>query len=581
MNIKPSDKTIKQLLLSGKQFVIPRFQREYSWEKANYQEFIEDMVTNLCIQNGEIKPDQYFLGTMLFIGNIAEVADQEISVVDGQQRLTTITILFSALSDKFRSIKEDGLSSQLFKYVMTKDDDDNDVRILKSKTHYPFFAYYIQDLNKANPTEPNSDEEICIKETYDYFSEILSENKLKKILEKKHGKDIVQALSFLEILKAIRDQVLNSTIIAISTPDKDQANKIFEILNAKGKRLAHIDLIKNKIFEILNTTEPADFAEETWNSVKKVLYSSKESVGLATFYRHYWISKYKKTSSTRLYEDFLKENISKNSELCKSFLSDMLSNSKYYMQIVNPKLEDYDNRKEYMWLVQSLKVLINDFNIVQVRIALLALLDVKNRKLISSSKFKETIIYLEKFHFAYNALLTLRSNRLEKIYSTFAIALRKCQSKDETNQVINNKLIQPLEKIYPDEASFCEQFIKLQYSKKDTSLNIKTKYAINMLNCFYSEKESFEIDGSIEHLLPESLGESSLNIGNLILLEGNLNNDAGMLAYKDKKEKYYNKSQYKWILSFISENPDWDESMINDRATMMAETFYHSILGRE
>ena len=179
MNIKPSDKTIKQLLLSGKQFVIPRFQREYSWEKKNYQEFIEDMIDSLHIENGVISHDQYFLGTMLFIGDIAEVSDKEISVVDGQQRLTTITILFSALSDKFRLLNEEGLSSQLFKYVMTKDDDDNDVRILKSKSHYPFFAYYIQDLDKSNPTEPNSEEEICIKETYDYFSNILNEQSLK------------------------------------------------------------------------------------------------------------------------------------------------------------------------------------------------------------------------------------------------------------------------------------------------------------------------------------------------------------------------------------------------------------------
>ena len=64
---------------------------------------------------------------------------------------------------------------------MTRDDDGLPVRILKSKSHYPFFAYYIQDLDKANPTEPNSEEEICIKETYDYFYDILSEKKIKSL----------------------------------------------------------------------------------------------------------------------------------------------------------------------------------------------------------------------------------------------------------------------------------------------------------------------------------------------------------------------------------------------------------------
>lgn len=71
-------------------------------------------------------------------------------------------------------------------------------------------------------------------------------------------------MPFVEILKALRDQILNTTFVSISTDDSKQANSIFEILNAKGKSLAHIDLIKNKIFETLTDVEPADFAEEQW-----------------------------------------------------------------------------------------------------------------------------------------------------------------------------------------------------------------------------------------------------------------------------------------------------------------------------
>lgn len=437
--------------------------------------------------------NKYFLGTMLFIGNISEGTAQQISVVDGQQRLTTITILFSALSDKFRTLGKTELSTQLFKYVMTKDDDGNDVRILISKTHYPFFAYYIQDLNKSNPTTPNSEEEICIKETYDYFLDILTEKKIKALLVRKNGKDLVELLSFIDILKAIRDQVLNSTIVSISTTDKEQANKIFEILNAKGKRLAHIDLIKNKIFEVLNKIEPADFAEEYWKDIKDTLYSGKESVGFATFYRHYWISKYKKSSSKKLYYDYLKENVSKKVDSCKLFLQDMLRNAKYYMEILNPNLSNYNNRKEYTWLVQSLKSLINDFNIVQVRIALLSLFDVKDRNLISTKKFMDAILYLENFHFVYNALLTLRANKLEKIYSTFAISLRKSTSKDETNRIISEKLFEPLDAIYPSLEDFCAKFTELTYSKKDNPFNIKTKYAINKLNCFFQTKKFLKL----------------------------------------------------------------------------------------
>lgn len=250
------------------------------------------------------------------------------------------------------------------------------------------------------------------------------------------------------------------------------------------------------------------------------------------------------------------------------------------MKILNPTLSDYNNRKEYTWLVQSLTALTSYFNIVQVRIALLAIFDVKDRGLITANKFKETIIYLENFHFAYNSIISLKANKLETIYSNFARELRKCINSEDINKVIHEKLVAQLEKIYPNENDFCEKFAELNYSKKNTPSNVKTKYAINKLNCYYSQKDVFEADGSIEHILPESSGEIALNIGNLILLEVNLNNEAGQNEYINKID-VYKKSQYKWILLFCSRNPDWNEVMIKERAAMMAETYYHSILGRK
>ena len=221
MNIKPYDKTVRDLLGSKRQFVIPRFQREYSWDKKNYQEFLEDMLGNLIIKDGRISSSQYFLGTMLFIGNFAEGTEQEIQVVDGQQRLTTITILFSAMSDIFLTLGEQTLSRQLFAYIMTEDDDGNEVRILKSKTSYPFFSYFIQDKEKKMSPDATTEEEHCIKETYEYFRAQLTEAKLKSMLKRKHGSEIVEALSEIDVLKALRDQVLNSTFISISTTDRE------------------------------------------------------------------------------------------------------------------------------------------------------------------------------------------------------------------------------------------------------------------------------------------------------------------------------------------------------------------------
>ena len=578
MNIKPYDKTVRDLLGSKRQFVIPRFQREYSWDKKNYQEFLEDMLGNLIIKDGRISSSQYFLGTMLFIGNFAEGTEQEIQVVDGQQRLTTITILFSAMSDIFLTLGEQTLSRQLFAYIMTEDDDGNEVRILKSKTSDPFFSYFIQDKEKKMSPDATTEEEHCIKETYEYFRAQLTEAKLKSMLKRKHGSEIVEALSEIDVLKALRDQVLNSTFISISTTDREQANKIFEILNAKGKRLAYIDLIKNKIFEVLNKVEPADFAEETWKNIKETLSFGKESVGLATFYQHFWSSKYKKVSSNKLYEAF-NSTIKKSETEYTEFIKELLKNAKIYMQIVNPKREDYNNRKEYFGIVQSLSCINNYFNVVQVRIALLALFDTKQRGIVDFTMLRDTLSCLENFHFAYNAILANRTNRLEKIYSSFAIALRKSQTKAEAKCVIRDKLVAPLDELFPTFDSFSEKFVALSFTKKDKVSNVKTKYAINKLNSLYSNNEVFANDGTIEHIIPEKEQGNTLNIGNLILLEDNLNVEAGHENYANKCAVYA-KSNYIWVKNFVAQHEQWDSSMIEQRAKEMAKVYYTEILKR-
>lgn len=135
------------------------------------------MINNLVVSSGVINDDQYFLGTMLFVGNFAEKPDKPIEVVDGQQRLTTITILFSVLSDRFRELGEDTLSKQLFNYITTTDDNGEKVRVLQSKSSYPYFVYYIQDREKQIPTVPSTEEENCIQETY-----LVSTDQFKKAI---------------------------------------------------------------------------------------------------------------------------------------------------------------------------------------------------------------------------------------------------------------------------------------------------------------------------------------------------------------------------------------------------------------
>ena len=366
MNIKPQDKTIKELLLSGRQFIIPRFQREYSWDRKNYKEFLDDMLNCLIISEGKVNYDQYFLGTMLFVGDCFEGDKNEIDVVDGQQRLTTITILFSALSDRFIQINQNTLSEQIFKYIMTTNDDGEVVRIIQSKTHYPFFSFYIQEREKTNIENPSTEEEQCIKETYEYLYNSLSEDKLKGFLKKKYGDDNVDELNYIDILKAVRDQVLNTTFVSISTKERKQANMIFEILNAKGKNLSGVDLIKNKIFEIVNDTEPADYAEEKWKSIKSLLNASQYRCRISfNFIDIFGFLSIRSLALNKLYDDF-KSTIKpvSNKDRYKEFLAEIEDTARIYVKTVSPQRNDFQNKKEYFGLIQSIKVLSDDFNIV-------------------------------------------------------------------------------------------------------------------------------------------------------------------------------------------------------------------------
>lgn len=578
MDFKPEEKTIKDLLVSGHQFEIPRFQRAYSWEKRHYAEFLNDIVSNLIVEDGHIKIDAYFVGTMLFIGNFVEASKSVIKVVDGQQRLTTITILFSVLSDLFMKIGDIPLAERIFKYIMGTDDDNREVRILKTKSNYPYFAYYIQDFEKETNPTPESEEEDNIRQTYEYFFASLQEKKLRLMLKQNNAAATIDGLKYIDILKAIRDQVLACSFIAISTSSYDQANRIFEILNAKGKRLDEVDLIKNRIFEVLNHEEPVDFANESWTKIRKTIEDLESGVGMSTFFRHFWSAIYKKTPSSKLYDDF-KRIIQDNKDSYKDFLAEMDVFASYYTQIINPKIENYNNRQEYRWLVQSLDALTNTFGIVQVRVPLMSLLDAKQRDVLSMSVFKKCVLYLENFHFAFNVVVSDRGNKLDTIYSKFAIGLHKSRSKTES-EVQVNWLISKIDEVFPSFNKFKDAFVKFEYHKGAHPSNLRTKYTLYKLNAYYSKNDVFPSNLSVEHIFPESKSQESCSIGNLILLENSLNNEARDEDYENKKP-IYQKSELKWLKLFLSKYSDWSDSEFLIRAEDMAQSYYTLIFGKD
>ncbi len=574
MKFTPEPKKIETLLKSGKKFIIPRFQREYAWEKKELKEYLEDTINSLKMVNGQLAVSDYFLGNIVLVGEFETDKSKEMKVVDGQQRITTITILLSVLSKLFTVLNEAILQKNVFKYIMGEDNDGKEFAVLKNETPNPFFAKLVQKID-SDGAEPYTEEQDRVAFAYDYFQLELSEIKLKQRLMKKYDSKLVNNISYVDLLKIVRDQVLHSVVVAISTPNENQANMIFEILNSKGKGLNSLDLIKNNIFEILKEEEPIDEAKGYWKNIISNLTSESVRVDMSVFFRHYWNSKYANSSEAKLHNSFLNKVEKKDKEYLK-LLKELEKESKIYFNILNPNIQFYDNKKQMFYLVEAMYAIHNIFNISQSRVLFLGLHSAYTSEKITGKQLKLITKTLENFHFSFNSIGSGRPSAIGSAFSKLSIELRSKSKEDLT--LIIDKFIIDLKKKMPTYEVFKNRFTKLQFSAiDDLPGNTLTKYVVNKIENQLASRDKNEDFGSVEHIVPGGSHESSLNIGNLVLLEIELNSKAGNLIY-DSKKQFYLESNYKSIKDLLLKHKSFSPDSITARAENLCEFYYTKIL---
>lgn len=137
MELHAYTRTISDLFSVKRKYVVPRFQRAYSWSKEQVKELWDDIITNIRINGNDVDHEEYFIGTLVLVG---DDRDNVMQIVDGQQRLTTITILLSVLCERFKEIKQDTFAEAIFKnYIEGQDDDGKKYFKLDNETPKPFF----------------------------------------------------------------------------------------------------------------------------------------------------------------------------------------------------------------------------------------------------------------------------------------------------------------------------------------------------------------------------------------------------------------------------------------------------------
>ena len=168
MEFKAVPRTVADTLDLKRKYIIPRFQREYSWENDELQELWEDLLDCISLKEKNLCPNEYFIGTLVLVGDDDDNMNIERYVVDGQQRLMTITIAFAVLSELFKQKGEETLSNKMYSYIMGEDANGVEYAKIITETPKPYFQMRIQKREKDDKTKPKTDEEKRILNAYTF-----------------------------------------------------------------------------------------------------------------------------------------------------------------------------------------------------------------------------------------------------------------------------------------------------------------------------------------------------------------------------------------------------------------------------
>ncbi|WP_285015071.1 DUF262 domain-containing protein [Lactococcus garvieae] len=589
MKFEATGKSIKSILSEHDRLIIPRFQRDFSWDKRNYEEFLEDILSQISYANDTFIESNYFLGNMIFLG---ARNDKELEVIDGQQRLTTITILLAAIRNTLKELDNEYASRIATtiqdKYIINDDYGDK-IRRLEPKSSFPYFGNTIQS-NVADDSEATTEEEEDIKSTFDNFIKFLSLKYFKKrSLFVDNGIEPDNE-KYIQALKVLFEQIIACEVVAIYVEDKKYANQLFENINSKGKALSPIDVIKNHIFSLVPESDAGiDNLQLCWQDMKRKISSHTSEANYSRSFDDYFIDYLKvrfpewKVNKANVYSKFVKEfdTEEKNDQLVKELSKDL----DQYLQIINPQEGDFSEqqKKPIYYALQA----ISRFKGRQVIIPIFAvfLKRKENKSIIKNSDLVDLMQFLANYHFAvFGTDMKFRSNQLTYHFGIFTGKVKTAQNKGDMKDAITYLKEQMLA-LLPREM-FIEQFKKLTFSKKKARGKNLSEYpasfAIRTIENHMSGKNIYDSLSNIEHILDE--GETGIqNIGNLVILETQYNDELGRLSrdkritYQDKR-KVYSNSRNRTVLDLLKQYDIFSEADVEKRAIELGKYFINEIL---
>ncbi|PUD59705.1 DUF262 and DUF1524 domain-containing protein [Helicobacter pylori] len=515
------------------QFVIPIYQRVYSWEKEQCEQLWDDIIKI----GGNDKMNRHFIGSILYVldGN---TPSSPLLIIDGQQRLTTITLLCIALRNHLSDeVKREEIESYL---INNNKDGDKKFRLILSESDKDTLLSLI-DKNKRKPSEPS----VKIVENFKLFEKWISENTGK--LE-----TIVKGLEKLMIVYIALDK------------EKDDPQLIFESMNSKGIELTQTDLIRNYIIMETEVEKQENFYENYWRATEEN-FKQNETL-FNRFVRHYLTIKTGKIPNEKKVYEAFKDYQQKEGIEIEDLLKDLQKYCGYFCQIAFKKEDDKDLNKALSFLVDLERDVVYPL-----------LLEIYSDGVLSQQDFIPIIDLTESYIFR-RTVCGLGANGLNKIFPSFT---KKIDKKQYLKSVEKHFGSLKGNQRFPNNDEFKDSFITIDFYHLK-----KSKYFLERLEKFDTEEPVDTQKCEIEHIMPQTLnpkweGDLGENfeaihekylhtIGNLTLTGYNSEYSNNSFLEKRDMEKGFKQSSLK-LNQNLKDLESFGEKEIEKRANDLAD----------
>jgi uncharacterized protein with ParB-like and HNH nuclease domain len=554
--LPPELKSIEQLFAGDVRFSVPRYQRSFAWTSDETEELWDDLF-GAANRSGE-----YFLGTVVLHRRDSNI----LGIIDGQQRLACITMLFSAIRNVFLATKDDRAIRIEAGFLGSKDfgrASSLTPKLTLNKINNETFVQYILTSPDLASIEPA----IKLKNTHQ--SDRLLLDAYKTFLTKVSNEVAARGTKADEFLVSLIDTLRNKVkLITIPVTSDEDANLFFESLNARGKELAISDLVKNRLY--LEAANDVDRVEQLWEKMEKDL----DKRPIPEFIRHYWIAKKREKDSPNVREKNLyrmvSNEIKNNQNEAVALAIDLGVSALDYARI-----SDYSSWPDDNAYGSSFEESLKDlrlFRITQMNPVLLNAI----QNFSSAADIAKTFRIVANFAFRYFIIGNQSTGNVEKVAANIAFEIR-----DKT-YTSPSHIADALRGINSD-PTFRSDFNLASIEGKRMGRYILSRITNHMAKQAtptggeqIANPDAREVN--LEHVYPESRPASwngdfskGINpadyvyrIGNLTLLLAKPNRNAADKSFADKKTIALNASNLK-VNDFFRPLSKWGDKEIDQR----------------